>query len=348
MGSSIRKLRKIIAATTRTWTRINEETRQEVKNPVVKVLEKGAIVGLANHSLLVRRDGTQIPIDDSGSPIKDGNGRVTGVVLVFHDITERKKTEQELDQYRKHLEEIVEEKTHQLKNSERLAAIGATAGMVGHDIRNPLQAIISDAFLVNSDLASIPDSKEKQNIKESIFSIEKNVDYINKIVQDLQDYARPLTLSFAETDLDKLCEEVLVKRAIPENINSSCVIEPEVKKINADPALLKRILTNLVNNAVQAMPNGGKLAIHACREADDTVITVEDTGFGISEEIKPKLFTPLFTTKSKGQGFGLAVVKRMTEALGGTIIFQSEVDKGTTFILRLPNKTVKSFLEPKI
>lgn len=106
----------------------------------------------------------------------------------------------------------------------------------------------------------------------------------------------------------------------------------------ADPDILKRILGNLVTNAIQAMPEGGKLSVEAFEEADSSVITVADTGIGIPEEAKDKLFTPLFTTKSKGQGFGLAVVKRMTEALGGTVSFESQQGKGTKFIIKLPLK----------
>ena len=104
----------------------------------------------------------------------------------------------------------------------------------------------------------------------------------------------------------------------------------------ADSDILKRILGNLVTNAVQAMPEGGKLSIQAYKEANDSIITVADTGVGIPEEAQEKLFTPLFTTKSKGQGFGLAVVKRMTESLGGTVTFESQEGKGTKFMIRLP------------
>ena len=89
------------------------------------------------------------------------------------------------------------------------------------------------------------------------------------------------------------------------------------------------------------MPNGGELKIHASKEANDVIMTVKDTGVGIPEKAKGKLFTPLFTTKSKGQGFGLAVVKRMTESLGGTVTFESEEGKGTTFFVRLPFKRTK-------
>ncbi len=100
--------------------------------------------------------------------------------------------------------------------------------------------------------------------------------------------------------------------------------------------MLKRILANLVNNAIQAMPNGGKLTLQACRRNSFFTLSVKDTGFGIPEDVKPKLFTPLFTTKARGQGFGLAVVKRMTEALDGTVTFESELGKGTTFTLSFP------------
>ena len=105
----------------------------------------------------------------------------------------------------------------------------------------------------------------------------------------------------------------------------------------ADETLLKRIIVNLITNAVQAMPSGGKLTIRACKENQMIRIFVQDTGNGIPEEIRSKIFSPLFTTKSKGQGFGLAVVKRLTEALNGQVSFQSQVGEGTTFILRLPN-----------
>ena len=275
------------------------------------------------------------------------------------DITERKKAEEalnqrneelerlqvnleekaaEIEEYASKMESLAEERAKKLQDAERLAAIGATAGMVGHDIRNPLQAMIGDVYLAKSDVDEIPEGTAKEGIRESLDSIEKNVEYVNKIVADLQDFARPLTPTSRETSLEMILDDILVKKAIPDNVEVSREVNADAKKLIGDPDLLKRILANLVNNAVQAMPKGGKLAIQAYRQENDLVITVGDTGVGISEGVRPKLFTPLFTTKSKGQGFGLAVVKRMTEALGGTITFESETGKGTKFIVRLPQK----------
>jgi signal transduction histidine kinase len=264
------------------------------------------------------------------------DGKPDGALVVAHDVTERKKAERELEERTKNLESLVEERTKALKDSERLAAIGATAGMVGHDIRNPLQAITGDIFLVKSELSSIPDSDEKKNSLESLEEIEKNVDYFNKIVQDLQDYARPLNPQPEEADLKLIIEKLLTKNRLPKSIKVSFRVEDEARRIFADSYYLNRILNNLVTNSVQAMPKGGKLTIHACKEVDEVVITVKDTGIGIPEAIKSKMFTPMFTTKAKGQGFGLPVVKRMTDALGGTVSFESQEGNGTTFMVRLP------------
>jgi two-component system, chemotaxis family, CheB/CheR fusion protein len=235
-----------------------------------------------------------------------------------------------------HLEALVEERTKELKTSERLAAIGATAGMVGHDIRNPLQAITSDVYLAKSDLASTPESKNKNMALESLGEIEKNVDYINKIVADLQDFARFKSPKIEEIDLEQIIQEVLAVLNIPENVTVACSIGKDFPKLKTDKTYIQRILSNLSSNAIQAMPSGGKLTIAAIAKKGKATITVQDTGEGIPENVKSKIFTPLITTKAKGQGFGLPVVKKFTEALGGTVTFESDVGIGTKFIIEFP------------
>jgi len=278
--------------------------------------------GITHHWHVNGSDGSVIDAYDFPFTDVDGSKMILEMDI---DITEQKRIEKKL------------------KDSERLAAIGATAGMVGHDIRNPLQAITGDLYLAKTELSTLPENELKSNALESLTEIEKNIDYINKIVQDLQDYARPLNPRAQETNIKSVFNEILAKNGIPKNIKVTVEIENKAEKVMADPDYLKRIAANLTLNAVQAMPDGGKLTIraYADKQTDDVLITVKDTGVGIPEAIKPKLFTPMMTTKSKGQGFGLAVVKRMTEGLGGTVAFESTEGKGTTFIVRLPQQNSK-------
>ena len=173
----------------------------------------------------------------------------------------------------------------------------------------------------------------KRAIFESIDSITENLTYINKIVSDLQDYTRPLKPSIQEINLFELIEGTLLTINIPNRIEVTTDVKPKAKTLKTDVAYLRRILTNLMTNAVQAMPNEGKLTINVLKKKYKTVITVQDTGVGIPEHVKTKMFTPLFTTKSKGQGLGLAVVKRLVESLKGTVVFESQENKGTKFTL---------------
>ena len=266
---------------------------------------------------ILHRTGKVTDVLYNATVYRDSSGVIQGVFAAARDITERKKMEQ------------------QLKDSERLAAIGATAGMVGHDIRNPLQAIMSDTYLLRAELASMVDCKIKQGVFESIDSIEKNIGYINKIVVDLQDYARPLKPECIDVVLYELITDVFAPINIPDGLSHLIEVDPRFS-VRSDPTILRRIFTNLIINAIQAMPNGGKLIFRASKCDDTFVVCVEDTGVGIPEEIRPKLFTPMVTTKSKGQGLGLAVVKRLVESLGGSIVFESELGKGTKFIVTLP------------
>ena len=257
-----------------------------------------------------------------------GEGKIRSVAVLFNDITQRRNLEK------------------QLQDSERLAAIGATAGMVGHDIRNPLQSIIGEIFLSKKEIDDLPESDAKKYLKDSIQSIEDNAFYMNKIVTDLQDYAKPLTPSIEETDFKKIVENVFSTLKIPENINAVYCIEPCFTKLMTDPSAMKRILTNLSQNAIQAMPKGGKLTLDAACKDGKIFISVQDTGLGIPEETKDKLFKPLFTTKAKGQGFGLAVVKKLTEALNGKVSVESEVGKGTRFTVEFPLQKTATRISP--
>ncbi|MCL5876637.1 MAG: PocR ligand-binding domain-containing protein [Candidatus Bathyarchaeota archaeon] len=242
----------------------------------------------------------------------------------------------EVEEYASQMEKLAEERARKLKDAERLSAIGATAGMVGHDIRNPLQAITGDIYLARLEIAKLPDNTSKQSMEESMLSIEENILYINKIVADLQDFAKPLNPRREQVNLSKAITDALAMVVVPKNIKVTINSDEKITALTADSTMIKRILVNLAQNAVQAMPKGGKLTITTTTKRHGIEIAIQDTGEGIPQEVQSKLFTPLMTTKSKGQGFGLAVVKRMTEAMGGTVTFETESGTGTKFILKFP------------
>ncbi len=270
----------------------------------------------SNEYTFIKKDGTRFPVLLNSVPIiKDGS--TIGARGIIIDLTEIKKLE------------------NQLKESERLAAIGTTAGWVGHDIRNPLQAMLSDAYLITDYFTSVHDSPAKKEIVESIHGLESNIAYINKIIADLQDYSRPLKPESINFNVYQLVTDVFIPFELPQNIEISIDISPSLV-IKSDPTIVKRILTNLIINAFQAMSEGGKLTIDCEDRAAAIILLVEDTGVGIPEAVKPKLFTPMTTTKSKGQGLGLAVVKRLVDGLKGKIDFESQEGKGTRFTIELP------------
>jgi signal transduction histidine kinase len=186
---------------------------------------------------------------------------------------------------------------------------------------------------------SLPAGSKKEELNESLATIEEQVAYMNKIISDLQDFVKPLNPKIEEADLHKLVKDAILSSAIPENIKVLISIEEDLPQLVVDRYLVKRVLINLITNAIQAMPNGGTLTIKATHENGMALISVEDTGLGIPEENRNKIFKPLFTTKSKGQGFGLSVCKRLVEAHnGGSITFESEVGKGSKFTIKVPSK----------
>jgi PAS domain S-box-containing protein len=317
---------------------LHPEDKEKINCIMEKVLFKGNVGDKASFDYRIIRPDGSVRTIHSERVIRevDQYGCATRIMGAEQDITERKQIEEKLEKYSGNLEKIIEERTKQLKNAERLAAIGQTAGMVGHDLRNPLQAIIGEVYLAKTELKLIPENEYKKGLQENIQAIAEQISYMDKIVSDLQTFVKPIEPLIQIFNLKPLIVTLLAQADIPKNVQTNLQID-DTLFVKADPQLLKRVLINLVTNSLQAMPEGGKLTIKARNENKKYVqIIVKDTGVGIPEKVKPNLFTPLFTTKSKGQGFGLAVCKRVIEAQGGTINFASQEGKGTKFIVKLP------------
>ena len=336
---------------------IDEEDEEKIINSFLEIAnKKEPFYGLENWN--IHKNGSRVLLETSGVPILDEKGQLMGYRGIDRDITERKQAEQalkertmlleqtqkklqenavKLEEYANQMEQLAEERARELQDKERLAAIGATAGMVGHDIRNPLQAIVSELFLARQVLDEAPTNNNSKEVLESINLIQEQVEYINKIIVDLQDFARPLKPEYAIVNLPDLLVSVFDAITLPDEIKLKVDVKGKLI-LKTDPTFIRRAITNLVNNAIQAMPDGGELGLTVQKKEDCVIITVSDTGHGIPEHVKANLFKPLMTTKSKGQGLGLAVVKRLIEALNGKVTFESEGGKGTKFIIELPTQ----------
>ncbi len=267
------------------------------------------------------------------------DGRLVGLVGIMADITGRRLVEQRLEEYSDDLEKTVEERTRELRETqeklirtEKLAAIGEVAGGLGHELRSPLGAIKFSADFLKTKLGDSADEK----VMKHLDLLKREVDICDQTISDLLEFSRPGKLNFGEVDISQVVREVIQASALPGNVEVSTGLAESLPPVMADANDVRRALSNLVTNAIQAMPGGGRLSLNIARGDEFVEVRVADTGVGIPPEQLKKVFEPLFTTRVKGIGLGLAIVKAMMERQGGTIEVESQVGVGTTFIVKLP------------
>jgi signal transduction histidine kinase len=212
--------------------------------------------------------------------------------------------------------------------SQRLAAIGETASMVAHDLRNPLQGITGAVHLLREEALT------REERDEMLQLIHGSVEYSDSIVRDLLEYSGEIQLKPAETTTKTIIRDAIKTVKIPEKITVQDLSEDH--EITADHGKMKRVLINLLENAIDAMPQGGTLTITSKQPDRMVEIAVSDTGPGMPEKVLENLWKPLQTTKAKGLGLGLAICKRVVDAHGGTICMKSKVGEGTTVTVRVP------------
>lgn len=304
-----------------------------------RAYRKGKIKCFKLDLKLTMPDGKVKWISDCAVPLcDDKTGKVIGSLGILQDITERKQAEKVLKDYAQHLEEMVEERTRELKEiqeqlvrKEKLALLGQLAGGVGHELRNPLSVINNALYYLK---IIMPDADEK--VMEYLDLIESEVQSAEKIVSDLMDFSRTKPVEREEISISDLMHPVLDKLPPPENILVSTDFPPDLPRVFVDPRQICQVLNNLVLNAYQAMIDGGNLYIKAVQEQNEILLMIKDTGCGISEDHMKKIFEPLFTTKKGGIGLGLSITKNLVEANGGKIEIRSRAGQGSTFTVFLP------------
>ena len=268
------------------------------------------------HEVNIRhQDGSLLPLAASTSPLYGSGGRIGGVVCLFEDLSESKALAAER------------------RRLDRLAALGEMSAVVAHEIRNPMAGIAAGVEYMGKNIP--PDSPQKEGVAMIMGEIER----VNRILEDILSVARPFQLKLSSQVIPDIVEDVLRRyqaRIQAKAIRVNCRYAASLPPVRADRERLEQALTNLVLNAVEAMPKEGTLTIGL--DADDPwlTITIADTGPGIPLEARRRIFEPFFTTKARGTGLGLAVARRVIEEHGGTIEVASEPGRGTTFAVRLP------------
>ena len=300
---------------------VNEFTGAATENPVKRVMNEGKVVGLANHTVLRHVDGYLIPIEDSAAPIRNDRGRLIGVVLVFRDVTNERKS-QEL-----------------LRKTEKLAAAARLSATVAHEINNPLEAVANLLFLAKASPGSTPEIVEHLGLAEH--ELERVAHITRQTLGFYRESHEP-----EPVDIPALMDSIL--RLYSNKIESKAIrVERDIADCPAMVAVageLKQVISNLLSNAIDAVDSGGKIRISVkpseTMAPDHIRLVVEDDGPGVPAEHLERIFEPFFTTKKDvGTGLGLWVTREIVERHGGNIRVSPDGNGrqgGASFVVSLP------------
>ena len=299
----------------------NEYTQKPVENPVKKVVEQGKVVGLANHTVLRGRDGTFTPIEDSAAPIWDDEDHLVGVVLVFRDATEGRKSQE------------------MLRRTEKLAAAARLSATMAHEINNPLEAV-GNLIYISKSASGLP-----ADVIKHLTLAEEELARVSHITRQTLGFFRESNVPDT-VEMSSLIESVLnlySNKLRAKNITVHCNFE-QCPVLQGRSGELKQAMSNLIGNAADAVDANGtiwlKLSLVEDGRRATVVVTIEDDGPGIPEEHQERIFEPFFTTKKDvGTGLGLWVTKEIVDRHGGTIAIarrSGTAQKGAVFLVRLP------------
>lgn len=324
--------------TTEVFRILNEHTRQPVESPVEKVMKHGVIVGLANHTLLIRKDGSEVPIDDSGAPIRDINGDVRGVVLVFRDFSEHKRAERELLEAKEAAETASKVKDQFL-------------AMLSHELRTPLTPVLATINLWEAS-EEVPPS-----LHPDLQMLRRSIELEARIIDDLLDLTRiargMLSFSPENTDVHALIEflvDLSQSEVQNKQLNLSLQLKAAQHHVHTDASRLQQVLWNIIRNAVKFTDARGEIVVTTSNGANGNIdISVTDNGIGMTAETISKLFVPFEQadpTRNRhygGLGLGMAISNALVELLEGELHAKSEgLGRGSTFTLSFPTTREKA------
>lgn len=328
---------------------VNEETRAEVEDPLVKVMREGIVAGLANHTALIMRDGRETPIEDCGAPVMDVDGTCVGAVLVFHDAAAQRRAERERLAHAEAT--LAEARKHEAAREELLRTAEAAnrakdefLAILSHELRSPLLAMLGWVTLLKKGALTVGKSTHAIEI------IERNINLQTRLVEDILDVSRIVSGKLAIEH--QLFDVAAAVRAAVDDARPSAETKGMelVSSVDHAPTLmigddkrLRQVVGNLLANAVKFTPSGGRVQITLASREGEASIEVADTGAGITPDFLPRVFDRFQqadaskTRSHRGLGLGLSIARSLAELHGGRIEVRSEgLGKGATFTVRLP------------
>ncbi len=258
------------------------------------------------------RGGERMWLGFTTSPLMDRQGSSLGVILTFSDLTEVKRLQE------------------QMELKERLTALGEMSAGIAHELRNPMAVVTGYLALLAK--------KQDEPGKKVIQDIMTEINGMNRIIGDLLTFARPTPLNRTKVDLKDLLEGCIANLVQARGKDAKVAVDLKMKasEMNLDEGLARQAFSNLIQNAIEAMPDGGNLSIDLQENSRETVVRIQDTGTGISQATMKKIFLPFFTTKDTGVGMGLALAHKIITSHSGRISVESREGKGTMFRVILP------------
>ncbi|MGA1790688.1 MAG: response regulator [bacterium] len=260
-------------------------------------------------------------------------------------IDEKKRLEKENLEYQRDLEKKVKKRTKEIESlnlllkefhtklirSERLATLGTFVSFVSHELRNPLSVIQNSIYYLKSHI-----QVDNPKIEKYFGIMDEEVAIAQKIIDDFLNFTKGRALELSLVDINSLIQKVLDLINIPDNIKTTFNLEKDLPHIKVDRDYIQQVFVNIINNAIQSMPNGGKLTLSSRKDAELIIIDISDTGTGLSENDLERLFEPFFSKKKEGTGLGLVICKFLVDRHKGKIKVKSEPGKGTVFSIHLP------------
>ena len=290
-----------------------------------------------------RRDGEAVSIEITANVLRDEGGNHIGYEGIFRDVTQRVRTEKELINYSENLEKMVQKKTGEVVALEKkrlhlesLATIGQTVAMIVHEIRNPVSSVkVGLTGLLRRDSLT---GKDRSYVELAALEVSN----LERVLNDLRDYSKPLEILLKPQNINDVLDLALAQLSdefVETGISLMREFAEDLPSVNVDSGRLQQVFINVLMNARDAMKKGGTISVQTKEIAEKRMVCVgvADEGEGIAKNKLKRLFEPFYSTKDRGTGLGLPIVKRIIEAHGGRVEVQSKRGKGTRVIVELPH-----------